>query len=300
MHISFLTSSSAGLGGFGLDSGTWNTAEFRRWDLDYDVYLNRFLSPDDIIPDPYNPLDWDRYSYSRNNPLRFNDPSGHSPCDVAGADPECPVNAPKKYQTFDERFGLTFTGSGWTATTKAAVRQAAFRAGMAFWKPGMTYSQAFSQEYSSGITFEWNTNDPRMRTAEQNANPACNGNFSGDCAAGGGFTASSKHILFASMSGQGAGQLDRMVKNVLHELGHAYRAGHGGIDPPQEYVNHRAEILRPNQYDGVLDWQQNMAATPSETFADMFIARVYGAWNTNPRNVTIVNQAQTWMNGQMP
>ena len=37
----------------------------------YDSYLNRFLSPDDIIPDPYNPLDYDRYAYVRNNPVHW-------------------------------------------------------------------------------------------------------------------------------------------------------------------------------------------------------------------------------------
>jgi len=30
-----------------------------RW---YDPYLNRWIQPDDIIPDQYNPLDWDRLS----------------------------------------------------------------------------------------------------------------------------------------------------------------------------------------------------------------------------------------------
>jgi RHS repeat-associated protein len=45
-----------------------------RW---YDPYLNRWLSPDSIIPDPYNPLDFDRYSYARNNPIKYNDPTGH-------------------------------------------------------------------------------------------------------------------------------------------------------------------------------------------------------------------------------
>jgi hypothetical protein len=44
----------------------------------YDAYLNRWLQPDSIIPDPYNPLDFDRYSYVRNNPINFNDPSGHA------------------------------------------------------------------------------------------------------------------------------------------------------------------------------------------------------------------------------
>jgi RHS repeat-associated protein len=45
-----------------------------RW---YDSSLGRFNQADTIVPDPYNPLDWDRYSYVRNNPVRYTDPSGH-------------------------------------------------------------------------------------------------------------------------------------------------------------------------------------------------------------------------------
>ncbi len=45
-----------------------------RW---YDSYITQFTQPDSIIPDPYNPLDWNRYSYSRNNPVNKNDPTGH-------------------------------------------------------------------------------------------------------------------------------------------------------------------------------------------------------------------------------
>jgi RHS repeat-associated protein len=47
-----------------------------RW---VDPYLNRFLSPDDIIPDPTNPIDFDRYAFVRNNPVNYSDPSGHDP-----------------------------------------------------------------------------------------------------------------------------------------------------------------------------------------------------------------------------
>lgn len=36
-----------------------------------------FVTPDSLIPDPYNPLDWNRYLYARANPIRYNDPSGH-------------------------------------------------------------------------------------------------------------------------------------------------------------------------------------------------------------------------------
>jgi hypothetical protein len=47
-----------------------------RW---YDPSLNRFLSPDSIIPQPGNPQSLNRYSYVYNNPLGYTDPSGHAP-----------------------------------------------------------------------------------------------------------------------------------------------------------------------------------------------------------------------------
>ncbi len=45
-----------------------------RW---YDPVLRRFVQPDSLVPQPGNPLAWDRYSYCRNNPVRLVDPSGH-------------------------------------------------------------------------------------------------------------------------------------------------------------------------------------------------------------------------------
>lgn len=38
---------------------------------------NRFLTPDTIVPDPKNPQQYNRYSYTLNNPLNLIDPSGH-------------------------------------------------------------------------------------------------------------------------------------------------------------------------------------------------------------------------------
>jgi RHS repeat-associated protein len=43
----------------------------------YDPYLNRWIQPDTIVPEPYNSLDWDRYSYVGYNPVKYYDPSGH-------------------------------------------------------------------------------------------------------------------------------------------------------------------------------------------------------------------------------
>ena len=51
----------------------------------YDLALARFISADTIVPQPGDPLAWDRYAYVKNNPIRYNDPSGHCPeCLVMG------------------------------------------------------------------------------------------------------------------------------------------------------------------------------------------------------------------------
>ena len=46
----------------------------------YDSYLNRWTQPDSIIPNEYDPQSLNRYEYARNNPINFNDPSGHTAC----------------------------------------------------------------------------------------------------------------------------------------------------------------------------------------------------------------------------
>jgi len=43
----------------------------------YDPALGRFISADTIVPSPGDPQDLNRYSYVRNNALRYVDPSGH-------------------------------------------------------------------------------------------------------------------------------------------------------------------------------------------------------------------------------
>ncbi|MHB0968001.1 MAG: RHS repeat-associated core domain-containing protein [Bellilinea sp.] len=43
----------------------------------YDPALGRFVSADTVVSEPGNPIDWDRYSYVRNNPVNNTDPTGH-------------------------------------------------------------------------------------------------------------------------------------------------------------------------------------------------------------------------------
>jgi hypothetical protein len=60
-------------------------------------YINRFLQPDSIIPNPANPQSWNRYSYVANRPTVFVDPTGHeSVCGSSYSDPECENLVPLK------------------------------------------------------------------------------------------------------------------------------------------------------------------------------------------------------------
>ena len=45
----------------------------------YDPFFRKFTQPDTNIPELYNPQDLNRYSYVRNNPYKYVDPSGENP-----------------------------------------------------------------------------------------------------------------------------------------------------------------------------------------------------------------------------
>ena len=44
----------------------------------YDPVIGRFIQPDTLIPNPFDPQSYDRYAYARDNPFRYVDPTGHS------------------------------------------------------------------------------------------------------------------------------------------------------------------------------------------------------------------------------
>ena len=63
----------------------------------YDPELGRFAQADNIIPARKVSVSWDRYAYVRNNPISFNDPSGHD-VGCAGRDAsECASQKPISY-----------------------------------------------------------------------------------------------------------------------------------------------------------------------------------------------------------
>ncbi|MBC7228455.1 MAG: RHS repeat-associated core domain-containing protein [Thermoflexales bacterium] len=67
----------------------------QRWDSALGLYdyraryyhpaLGRFVQPDPLVPEPGNPQDLNRYSYVRNSPVLYRDPSGRAVC----VDAEC-------------------------------------------------------------------------------------------------------------------------------------------------------------------------------------------------------------------
>ncbi|HUN24411.1 MAG TPA: RHS repeat-associated core domain-containing protein, partial [Anaerolineales bacterium] len=69
----------------------YDEASNARW---YDPYLGRFTQPDSIsfveaLPNPTDAKAFDRYAYVNNNPVRYNDPSGHMCSDPEDPTPEC-------------------------------------------------------------------------------------------------------------------------------------------------------------------------------------------------------------------
>jgi len=80
-----------------------------RW---FDPSLGRFLSPDTIVPTSTQGTQaWDRYAFVNNNPVRYNDPTGHVADETSEDDP-CTYYG----QNSDECMAMTGGNSG-TVTT---------------------------------------------------------------------------------------------------------------------------------------------------------------------------------------
>ncbi len=62
-----------------MGTGLYDYGGGTRW---YDPSLGRWAQANSVVPDSQNLLDYDRYSYVRNNHLRYADPSGHASRDI--------------------------------------------------------------------------------------------------------------------------------------------------------------------------------------------------------------------------
>jgi hypothetical protein len=260
----------------------------------YDSSLNHWVQPDTIIPNPYSSQDWNRFSYVQNNPIRYNDPSGHKYCD--SEDPEECTRLSNSIEDVSKVFHITWEGN-WDSENQAAVISAVERVGEKFaslTKKDDSSSRAFIDQFGY-MTFGFGKKE-------------CDASY-------GGCTHNKNRIGFITMSG--APDLDNnkfntfaaMEMNVVHELGHAYDLAIASKNNSVglsnvfsiDIVKYRGLFLRADLTAERM-WQQhpspykNVYEATAETVADTFIAWVYNGWNTSGDNKWIVDVAVDWAN----
>ena len=81
-QYSYIADDATDIGSAGFGLMLYNA----RW---YDPSLGRFAQADTIIPSSQGTQAWDRYAYVNNNPVRYNDPTGHVCSDPEDPTPEC-------------------------------------------------------------------------------------------------------------------------------------------------------------------------------------------------------------------
>jgi hypothetical protein len=245
------------------------------------------------VPDPGNPQSWDRYAGMNNNPVRYNDPSGHLACsDAHVASGDCSDEGVGLW-----RFNVTFTG-GCTQRNKEVVRTALVNVGTKYAQELGGTSWGALQKVHGAIKFEWD--------------PGCV-----DCNGGGGVTETSHHIIFASLTLPGGNRTDEMAftsarNNVVHELGHSFAQGwyrkDGSYGSNGPYVNMNDNLLveggfHESPVSANRTWRQNPDISPTEIFADMFLGWTYDTWADNKvgigrDNFMTTNMAE-WLKGSV-
>jgi RHS repeat-associated protein len=141
-----------------LDSGMGGIMDYKA--RFYSVYLNRFIQPDSIIPSPANPQSWNRFSYALNNPIRYNDPTGHAvSCE---ADEDCKevrrsdkLSAGEAIREALAKYKVKLKGN-WNDENSMAVLLGVLAIGNKLVEntPGGSVSAVFGNVYGS-VTAEW-------------------------------------------------------------------------------------------------------------------------------------------------
>jgi RHS repeat-associated protein len=259
-----------------------------RW---YDPYLNRWIQPDSIIPDPYISQEWDRYAYSRNNPVRYTDPSGHLACsDSNVADGDCSDLGLGLWR-FE---GIVSTSGKWTSSELSAIRGAVAATGTKISTiTGGTPWEAFKKAYGH----------VKFTKSSEAGNLCLGGTGSVSCFSG----------------------TDLTSRLLTHELGHAFSWAHG-TDPYGRLEDEDAQIVddrgnwvtgkhtggdfertilgyksggEPDMYHGPEDWTDwnsnadNLAR--NEDYADMFMNWVYDSFDYRANAYNAGTYRYEWM-----
>jgi RHS repeat-associated protein len=267
----------------------------------YDSYLARFLSPDTIVPQPGNPLAWDRYAYVLHNPIKYDDPSGH--------DVGCDTNYLGSCKTYANNYAykairessewqldLEFVGvwdssdrqSFITAAQREAKIQFSAFCGRKYFAPGECGFSSPEELYRSthGTTVLTMSTITQSYYCERNANAGQEGT-----------------ICYANSRGR--------IDNILaaHELAHVFNARIGNNGHPTPYVDLATE--RANNvnfpgygYDITQGYNRDDALTTGEDFANMYSMYVFDVFPPTAkggmrRDFMITNMA-LWVGRALP
>lgn len=273
----------------------------------YAPYLNQFIQPDTIIPEPYVPRDWNRYMYVRGNPVNFIDPGGM--CIDINRDDKCDeILSPRGYSAYIlAKFEGRFTGAD-----KGAIESA-------LWDVGMAYSKAFSTELARRMSpcidvvllagIHSRKLDP-VSALKILHNGMITFSKRGEKVGYWGLAVSYREINIYKNGTLASVRCDigRYKRFIVHEMAHAFeyalletlgaRLGRDTLGK-KDYKDLITPKMNNNPkngngiYNGFAggdsDWQWRLyedRLVPSEIFADMYIGWVYDKWEEEERSIS--------------
>lgn len=285
-------------------------------------YINRFVSADTIVPNPTNPQSFNRYSYVRNNPINFTDPTGHreSDCQNGGCNlPPLPAPATPMiiFKAAD--------GEEWTAAEEREVRTGAWTVAQALARSmnAASYREARELARITGTPFEYTPISPRDAFFATYGGPITFYKTGTACTTGcwgervGAVQGIGDHVINTYTQAYDGTNLD--ITSVyqdgqnhgefwaVHELGHAFNASVVNATNADPY--HSLEVafgqngtlngyaLDPRAGMNPHPWQQHANSNETnEIFADYFLNWAYNSFTDNPAG----RVQYGWMNRFIP
>ena len=261
--------------------------------------IGRFASADTIVPNPTNPQSYNRYSYVRNNPLGYRDPTGHYECQANGICvdaittlPPSPLpKPPTPLIKFDGHDGHT-----WTAAERTAVNAGAWQVARSLYEAGggqfSSPRDAYLSVYGGPVTF-YKTG---QSCAEATGHTSCYAQAQ---------SSRMIHVYTNIYDNNGNSRIpgpNTSDRWAVHELGHAFENrvngkiawGHVRSQLPDN-TNNRNGFA--GDFPG---WQQSEYDTRGEIFADMFIGWSYGQWSNDAEQRVFAALKADFMATNMP
>jgi hypothetical protein len=291
---------------------------------EYDFRLGRWLSADSIVPDPANPQSLNRYAYVHGNPLRYIDPSGHTPvdlCQYTTLIPGCqdgPVYFSSNLVSFSGNWELQYRHNVVQNVEDAAAEMySAVQADQLRARHIADTIGGDPSDYSSASHLWGLSQDELFQTVMGDVTYVRSANQCADCwASVNGSTVTVYDNAFSNPNYLQQGKL-----NSGHELGHVFAQRTGWVpDPTRPSGGQYKAYLRLEQTWAVeptmprrpanprtnagpfagtyLGWQQSTDPSSNEMFADMFLGWTYDNWSTTPNAGG--SSASGWMNMNMP